>query len=140
MLEKLEEVLSARMPHRRALEEKAVDQPAPRAGWKMGAVRIVRMPSSLSMRTFRPIIVGILSDELEQRRLIAELYLLPGLVNVHDLVGHLEQRGFAVDVDVMGFACFAPAAIEQHLDGGDARHRRHVFIAHDAGEHPGSLA
>ena len=78
-----------------------------------GRVRIVRMPSSLSMRTFRAIVVGILRDELEQRRLVAELDLLPGLVNVDDLVDHLEQRGFAVDVDVMGFACFAPAAIEQ---------------------------
>src|SRR5262249_58461961 len=93
-----------RMPTRRALEERGVDQRAARAGWKMGGVRIVRLPSSLSMRAFRAIVVGIRGVEFEQRRLIAELYLLPGLVNVHDLVDHLEQRGFAVDVDVMGFA------------------------------------
>ena len=111
MLEKLEEVLSARMPHRRALEEKAVDQPAPKSGWKMGAVRIVRMPS-FSMRTFRPIVVGILRGELEQRRLIAKLYLLTRFVNVDDFVDHLEQRGFAIDIDVVRFARPAPAAIK----------------------------
>jgi hypothetical protein len=41
------------------------------------------------MRFFRPIAVGILGNKLEQRRLIAELYLLSGLVNMHDLVDHL---------------------------------------------------
>src|SRR5262245_25186343 len=77
----------------------------------MGAVRMMRT-SSLSMRTFRPIAVGILRSKLEQRRLIAELYLLSGLVNMHDLVDHLEQRLAVVNLAVMHFLWLAPAAIK----------------------------
>ena len=75
----------------------------------MGAVRMMRT-SSLSMRTFRPIAVGILGSEFEQRRLIAELYLLPGFVNMHDLVDDLEQRLVVVNLAGMHFPWLAPAA------------------------------
>src|SRR5262245_31492862 len=100
----------------------------------MGAVRMMRT-SSLSMRTFRPIAVGILGSEFEQRRLVAELYLLPGLIHMHDLVDDLEQGGFAVDIDVVGFAGLAPAAIDELFAGSDARHSRLGGVVHNAGEH-----
>jgi hypothetical protein len=73
----------------------------------MGAVRMMRT-SSLSMRTFRPIAVGILGSEFEQRRLVAELYLLPGLVHMHDLVDELEQRLVVVNLAVMHFLWLCP--------------------------------
>src|SRR5262249_45844882 len=79
------------------------------SGWKMGAVRMMRT-SSLSM--FRPIAVGILGSEFEQRRLVAELYLLPGLIHMHDLVDDLEQRLVVVNLAVMHFLWLAPAAIK----------------------------
>src|SRR5262249_55098201 len=98
----------------------------------MGAVRMMRT-SSLSMRTFRPI--GILGSEFEQRRLVVELYLLPGLIHMHNLVDDLEQGGFAVDIDVVGFAGLAPAAIDELFAGSDARHSRLGGVVHNAGEH-----
>src|SRR5262245_50005341 len=70
----------------------------------MGEVRMMRT-SSLSMRTFRPIAVGILGSEFEQRRLVAELDLLAGLIHVHDLVDDLEQRLVVVNLAVMHFLC-----------------------------------
>src|SRR6516164_3548356 len=78
--------------------------------------------------------LGILRGELEQRRLIAELYLLSGLVNMHDLVHHLEQRGFAVEVDVVGLAALAPAAIEQNFGRRNACHRWRIRFHHDTGQ------
>src|SRR5215831_15990604 len=101
----------------------------------MGAVWMMRT-SSLSMRTFRPIAVGILRGELEQRRLIAELYLLSGLVNVHDLIDDLEQRLVVINLAVMHFLWLAPAAIKQRFGRGHARHRLHRRLPHYAGEHP----
>ena len=74
------------------------------------------------MRTFRPIAVGVLGGELEQRRLVAELYLLPGLVNVHDLVDDFEQRLAVVNLAVMHFLWLAPAAIKQNLGRHNPRH------------------
>src|SRR5215467_12630850 len=99
----------------------------------MGAVWMMRT-SSLSMRTFRPIAVGILRGELEQRRLIAELYLLSGLVNVHDLIDDLEQRLVVVNLAVMHFLWLAPAAIKQNLGRHNPRHRRGGLLHHDAGQ------
>src|SRR5262245_41222191 len=103
------------------------------SGWKKGAVRMMRT-SSLSMRTFRPIAVGILRAELEQRRLIAELYLLSGLVNVHDLVDDLEQRLAVVNLAVMHFLWLAPAAIKQNLGRCNACHRWAIRFHHDTGQ------
>src|SRR4029453_18545055 len=100
----------------------------------MGAVRMMRT-SSLSMRIFRPIAVGILGSEFEQRRLVAKLYLLPGFVNMHDLVDHL-QRLVVVNLAVMHFLWLAPAAIEQRFGRGHARHRLHRRLPHYAGKHP----
>ena len=90
--------------------------------------------SSLSMRTFRPIAVGILGSEFEQRRPVAELYLLPGLMHMYDLVDHFEQRGLAVDVDLVGLAALAPAAIKQNLGRRNPRHRRGGLLHHDTGQ------
>src|SRR5262249_45844157 len=104
-----------------------------KSGWKMGAVRIVRMPSSLSMRTFRPIVVGILRGELEQRRLIAELYLLSGLIHMHDLVDDLERLA-VVNLAVMHFLWLAPAAIKQNLGRRNACHRWAIRFHHDTGQ------
>src|SRR5262249_59135010 len=89
----------------------------------MGAVRMMRT-SSLSMRTFRPIAVGILGSEFEQRRLVAELYLLSGLIHMHDLVDDLEQRLAVLNLAVMHFLWLAPAAIKQNLGRHNPRHRR----------------
>src|SRR5262245_30490785 len=100
----------------------------------MGAVRMMRT-SSLSIRTFRAIAAGILGSEFEQRRLVAELYLLPGLIHMHDLVDDLEQRATVVDVDVMRLRALAPPAIEQRLGGDDARHRLARLLVHDTGQH-----
>src|SRR5262245_42554124 len=99
----------------------------------MGAVRDSEMPSSLSMGTFRPIVVGILRGELEQGRLIAELYLLSGLVNMYDLVHDLEQRLVVVNL-VMHFLWLAPAAIKQNLGRCNACHRWAIRFHHDAGQ------
>ena len=86
------------------------------------------------MRTFRPIAVGILGSEFEQRRLVAELYLLPGLMHMYDLVDHFEQRGLAVDVDLVGLAALAPAAIKQNLGRCNACHRWAIRFPHDTGQ------
>src|SRR5262245_15032381 len=97
----------------------------------MGAVRMMRT-SSLSMRTFRPIAVGILGSEFEQRRLVAELYLLSGLIHMHDLVDDLEQRLAVLNLAVMHFLWLAPAAIKQNLGRHNPRHRRGGLLHHDA--------
>ena len=99
-----------------------------------GRVRIVRMPSSLSMRTFRPIVVGILRGELKERCLVAEFYLLSGFVNMHDLVDHLEQRLVVVNLAVMHFLWLAPAAIKQNLGRCNACHRWAIRFHHDTGQ------
>jgi hypothetical protein len=98
------------------------------------AAIIALRTSSLSMRIFRPIAVGDLRGDLEQRRLIAELYLLSGLVNMHDLVDHLEQLGFAVDIDVVMLGGFAPAAIKQNLGRCNACHRWAIRFHHNTGQ------
>src|SRR5262249_61609547 len=90
----------------------------------MGAVRKVRMPFSLSMRFLRAIAVNVLGGELEQGHLVAELYLLPGFVNMHNFVDHLEQRLVVVNLAVMHFLWLAPAAIKQNLGRHNPRHRR----------------
>jgi len=95
-------------------------------------VRMMRT-SSLSMRTFRPIAVGILGSEFEQRRLVAKLYLLPGFVNMHDLVDHL-QRLVVVNLAVMHFLWLAPAAIKQNLGRCNACHRWAIRFHHDTGQ------
>src|SRR5215472_14011203 len=95
----------------------------------MGAVRMMRT-SSLSMRTFRPIAVGILGSEFEQRRLVAELYLLAGLIHMHDLVDDLEQRLVVVNLAVMHFLWLAPAAIKQNLGRCNACHRWAIRFHH----------
>src|SRR5215472_881027 len=100
----------------------------------MGAVRMMRT-SSLSMRTFRPIAVGILGSEFEQRRLVAELYLLAGLMHMHDLVDDLEQRLVVVNLAVMHFLWLAPAAIKQNLGRCNACHRLAIRFHHDTGQH-----
>src|SRR5262245_33353261 len=97
----------------------------------MSAVWMMRT-SSLSMRTFRPIAVGILGSEFEQRRLVAELDLLAGLIYMHDLVDDLEQR--LVVLAVMHFLWLAPAAIKQNLGRHNPRHRRGGLLHHDAGQ------
>src|SRR5499433_4393870 len=99
----------------------------------MGAVRMMRT-SSLSMRTFRPIAVGILGSEFEQRRLVAELYLLPGLIHMHDLVDDLEQRLVVVNLAVMHFLWLAPAVIKQNLGRCNACHRWAIRFHHDTGQ------
>ena len=99
----------------------------------MGAVRMVRMPFSLSMRFLRVIAVNVVGRELEQRHLVAELYLLPGFVNMHNLVDDLEQC--LVVVSLVDFLWLAPAPIKENLCGRDARHRRIGFGVHDADEH-----
>src|SRR5262249_9224019 len=58
--------------------------------------------SSLSMRTLRAIIVAVFRGKFEQRRLVAELYLLPGLIHMHYLVDDLERLVF-VNLAVMHF-------------------------------------
>src|SRR5262249_17387365 len=98
----------------------------------MGAVRMMRA-SSLSMRTFRPIAVGILGSEFEQRRLVAELYLLPGLIHMHDLVDDLEQRLVVVNLTVMHFLWLAPAAIKQNFGRRNACHWWAIRFHHDTG-------
>src|SRR5262249_57567586 len=97
----------------------------------MGAVRMMRT-SSLSMRTFRPIAVGILGSEFEQRRLVAELYLLSGLIHMHDLVDDLEQRLAVLNLAVMHFLWLAPAAIKQNFGRHNPRHRRGGLLPHNA--------
>src|SRR5262245_17844987 len=99
----------------------------------MGELRMMRT-LSLSMRSLRPIAVGILGSEFEQRRLIAELYLLPRLVNVHDLVDDLEQRLVVVNLAVMHFLWLAPAAIKQNLGRHNPRHRRGGLVHYDTGQ------
>jgi putative tryptophan/tyrosine transport system substrate-binding protein len=78
--------------------------------------------------------VGVLGNELEQRRLIAELYLLSRLVNMHDLVDDLEQRLVVVNLAVMHFLWLAPAAIEKNLGRHNPRHRLGGLLHHDAGQ------
>ena len=78
--------------------------------------------------------VGVLGNELEQRRLIAELYLLPRFVNMDDFVDHLEQRGLAFEVDAVGLAALTPAAIKQNFGRRNACHRWAIRFPHDTGQ------
>src|SRR6516165_9181181 len=49
-------------------------------------------------------------------------------------VHHLEQRGFAVEVDLVGLAALPPAAIKQNLGRRNPRHRRGGLLHHDTGQ------
>src|SRR5262249_41275465 len=53
---------------------------------------------------------------------------------MHDLVDDLEERGLTIDIDVMRFAAFAPAAIKQNLGRCNACHRWAIRFHHDAGQ------